>query len=65
MLPRSVRRLLFWSYYVFFLALSVFVILAPRSLLERWYASIWSWLLLIPPVWWLVGFIRSLRRGEE
>lgn len=65
MLPRSVRRVLFWSYYVFFMGLSVFVILAPRHLLERWYASVWSWSLLVPPVWWLADYIRALYRGGE
>lgn len=61
----SIRRTLFWTYYVSFLLLSVFTLLAPRPLLERLYVGVWSWLLLVPAVWWVWAFIRALYRGGE
>lgn len=61
----TLRDWLSRGYFVFFFALSVFTILAPRPLLERLYAPVWSWVLLVPVVWWLAMFIRTLYRGGE
>lgn len=61
----TIRRALFWCSYVLFFVLSIFAILAPRPLLERLYVFAWSWVLLVPVVWWLVAFIRALYRGGE
>lgn len=60
-----VRRAAFWCLHCTFFLLSIFVILAPRELLLSLRVYVWSWVLALPPVWWLGGFIRCLYRGGE
>ena len=60
-----IRRAAAVAAYVFFFFISCFTIIAPRHILERLYVHVWSWVLLLPVVWWLYGFIRSLYRGGE
>jgi len=61
----TLKGVAFGCVYVLFVVLSVFAILAPRTLLVRLHGELWLWVLLIPVVLWFYGFLRTLYRGGE